>query len=76
MNNKAHHIYTTKHEDGFLAVSATTPRFALWAETHEGAVAKAQRALEYFASVKGERDFPAQTSFVTTPVYDRELLCA
>lgn len=74
-----HRIFYTELEDGnILAVSVDSPRFGVSAPTKEEAFAKAERALDYYDSVKrGLKTAPKREVRVFRPSFQQEeLACA
>ena len=78
MSSTSHTIFFTATEDGtFLVDSIDTPRFCVGGATEQEAFEKAQRALDYYHSVKDKihRISPRETR-VISPVYQEKELCA
>lgn len=76
-NSTGHPIYLTRIEDGsFLAVSIDSPRFCVGGANEQEAFEKAQRALRYYDSVKGELSVKPKKTSVISFVYQQKDLCA
>lgn len=72
-----HVIHLSQNEDGtYLVASADSPRFCFLAPTREEARDKAQRALEYFASVGEKSPSAPKEARVISPLFHAEELCA
>jgi hypothetical protein len=80
MNNKnSHTIFITRQDDGLvLAASIDSPRFCVGGTTESEALDKAQRALDYFASIRDEKKIrqvrPTEVR-VISPIYEKRELC-
>jgi len=78
MSSSSHTIFFTAAEDGtFVVASIGTPRFCVGGATEQEAFEKAQRALDYYHSVKDKsHSVYHRETRVISPVYQEKELCA
>jgi predicted RNase H-like HicB family nuclease len=76
MSNISHTVYFTQENGTFLVASIDSPRFCVGGATELEAFEKAQRALDYYLSVKDKlRSIRPRETRVISPVYQEKELC-